>query len=75
MVLYGDLPRFYGDFRCWNVFKERLDSFFEIENTPNEKRRAVLITCISADVYKTLRSVCHPALPKEKTYDELCSNA
>lgn len=72
MTFFGELPHFYGDFGDWNVFSERLEQFFEINDVPDEKKRAILITCIGDDVYKTLRDVCHPALPKEKTFDELC---
>lgn len=54
------------------MFKERLEQFFEINDVKDEKKRAILITCISDDVYKTLRDVCHPTLPKEKSFEELC---
>lgn len=72
MAFFGELPHFYGEFGDWQVFTERLEQFFEINDVPDEKKRAILITCIGDDVYKTLRDVCHPALPKEKTFDELC---
>lgn len=73
MAFFGELPHFYGDHSDWNVFSERLEQFFEINDVPDEKKRAILITCVNDDVYKTLRDVCHPVLPKEKTYDELCA--
>lgn len=72
MAFFGELPRFYGsDYNDWSVFSERLEQFFEINEVAEEKKRAILITCIADDVYKTLRDVCHPVLPKEKTFDEL----
>lgn len=73
MALIGDIPRFhnYGD--DWQVFTERLEQFFEINDVAEEKKRAILLTSISDDVYKTLRDVCHPVLPKSKTFDELCA--
>lgn len=72
MSYIGELPRFWegGD---WQVFKERLEQFFEINDVPDEKKRAILITCIADNVYKTLRDVCHPTLPKDKSFDELCA--
>lgn len=73
MALIGELPRFHNDTDDWLVFTERLEQIFEINDVAPEKKKAILITCIGDDVYKTLRDVCHPALPKEKTYDELCS--
>lgn len=72
MALIGELPRFWSDNDDWQVFTERLEQFFEINDVEDSKKRAILITCIGDNVYKTLRDVCHPALPKEKTFDELC---
>lgn len=73
MAFFGELPHFYGgEFGDWNVFSERLEQFFEVNDVAEEKKKAILITCISDDVYKTLRDVCHPSLPKEKCFDELC---
>lgn len=72
MAYLGELPHFYGDGYDWNVFTERLEQFFEINDVVEEKKKAILITCIGDQVYKTLRDVCHPALPKEKSFDELC---
>lgn len=72
MSFIGELPKFYSQFDDWQVFTERLEQFFEINDVPEEKKKAILITCIGNDVYKTLRDVCHPILPKDKTFDELC---
>lgn len=72
MAFIGELPKFYSQFDDWQVFTERLEQFFEINDVPEEKKKAVLITSIGNDIYKTLRDVCHPVLPKEKTFDELC---
>lgn len=73
MALIGDIPRFYNSGDDWQVFTERLEQFFEINDVADEKKRAILLTSISDDVYKTLRDVCHPILPKNKTFDELCA--
>lgn len=73
MALIGDIPRFYNSGDDWMVFTERLEQFFEINDVAEEKKRAILLTSISDDVYKTLRDVCHPVLPKTKTFDELCA--
>lgn len=73
MALIGEIPRFYNCGDDWMVFTERLEQFFEINEVADEKKRAILLTSISDDVYKTLRDVCHPVLPKNKTFDELCA--
>ncbi|XP_031630261.1 uncharacterized protein LOC116345209 [Contarinia nasturtii] len=72
MALIGEIPKFDSRSDDWLVFTERLEQFFEINDVPEEKKKAILITSVSDDVYKTLRDVCHPVLPKNKTFDELC---
>lgn len=72
MALIGEIPKFYSQDDDWQVFTERLEQFFEINDVAEDKKRAILITSISDDVYKLLRDVCHPVLPKNKTFDELC---
>lgn len=72
MSLIGEIPKFYSQHDDWQVFTERLEQFFEINDVAEDKKRAILITSISDDVYKLLRDVCHPVLPKNKTFDELC---
>lgn len=72
MALIGDLPRFHGEYDDWLVFTERLEQFFEINDVVEEKKKAILITSISDQIYKTLKDLCFPLLPKEKTFNELC---
>lgn len=72
MAFIGELPRFDNQCDDWMVFTERLEQFFEINDVVEEKKKAILITSIGDDIYKTLRDVCHPVLPKNKTFDELC---
>lgn len=71
MATLGDMPKFYGAYDDWFVYAERLEQFFEVNDIPDEKKKAILLISISEGDYKTLRDVCHPALPKEKTYNEL----
>lgn len=70
--LYGQIPEFYGTGDDWNVYYERLEQFFEVNNIPDEKRGAFLISVIGSNSYKTLRDLCHPTLPKDKPFAELC---
>lgn len=72
MALIGELPRFYGEYDDWLVFTEPLEQFFDINNVIEEKKKAILITSISDQIYKTLNDLWFPLLPKEKTFDELC---
>lgn len=70
--MIGDLPTFYSGHSDWQVYTERLEQFFEVNDIAGaDKKKALLLTSIGEDVYKTLRDVCHPQLPKQRSYDEL----
>uniref|UniRef100_D1FPZ6 Putative gag/capsid-like protein n=1 Tax=Simulium nigrimanum TaxID=683695 RepID=D1FPZ6_SIMNI len=68
----GQLPEFHGEGDDWNVYVERLDQFFEVNDVPETKRTALLISVIGSQSYKVLRDLCHPTLPKNKPFEELC---
>lgn len=69
--MIGELPTFYAGSSDWQIYTERLEQFFEVNEIPAEKKKALLLTSVGDDTYKTLRDVCHPQLPKDKTFDEL----
>lgn len=71
--LIGNIPEFCCGVDDWNVYAERLDQFFEVNDIVDEKRSALLISVVGNDAYKTLRDLCHPSLPKTKPFDELCN--
>lgn len=70
--LIGNIPEFYCGSDDWNVYSERLEQYFEVNDIPAEKRSALLISVVGNEAYKTLRDLCHPSLPKEKPFEELC---
>lgn len=69
--MIGEMPVFSNTSSDWVVYTERLEQFFEINDVATEKKKALLLTTIGEDIYKTLRDVCHPMLPKHRTFDEL----
>lgn len=71
--LIGNIPEFYCGSDDWNVYSERLEQYFAVNDIPDEKRSALLISVVGNDAYKTLRDLCHPALPKDKPFEELCA--
>lgn len=71
MSLIGEIPTFYPYGDDWQVYTERLEQFFELNDVNDDKKKAILITTSNSEVYKILRDVCHPVLPKDKTFDEL----
>lgn len=71
MSLLGFLPYFCPSYCDWYVYTERLEQYFEVNDVDPENRKAILLTSLDESIYKTLRAVCHPQLPKEKTYEQL----
>lgn len=57
----------------WSIWKERLDIHFaEINCELENSKKAVLLKSIGSSPYKLLRSLCDPASPLDKSFDELC---
>lgn len=57
-----------GDILC---FLERIEQYFEANETKIEKRCSILLISLHEDVYKILKNMCHPKMPKELSYEEL----
>ena len=69
--MVGSIPNFFIHSDTWDTYAEILEQFFIVNNIEDEKKSAFLISCIGAETYKTLRDLCHPFLPKDKTFEEL----
>ncbi|GFS02824.1 polyprotein [Elysia marginata] len=55
-------------------YKERLDFYFEAnEVTTDAKKRVIFLTVVSQYTFRTIKDLCFPDRPKDKTYDELCT--
>ncbi|XP_038058795.1 uncharacterized protein K02A2.6-like [Patiria miniata] len=54
-------------------YLERLDLYFKANDISPAKQSAVLLSCIGANVYKTVKSLSEPVAVTEKTYAELCT--
>lgn len=72
MALIGELPRYYGAHHDWPLFVENLERIFDINHVAEDKKKAFLINCLYDPIHDTLRDICFPDVPKDKTYDELC---
>ncbi|KAG4074725.1 hypothetical protein HA402_008451 [Bradysia odoriphaga] len=56
----------------WMVYVARLEQFFIAYNIKEDNRkRAMLLTLLSEDVYSTLMDVCFPNAPETKTFKEI----
>lgn len=56
----------------WIIYKERLEQFFISTRETNERKVNILLSLLENNTYKILRSLIHPDLPHEKTYEVLC---
>nr|XP_034194818.1 uncharacterized protein LOC117611038 [Osmia lignaria] len=56
----------------WETFIERLELYFTVNNTIDEKKQAaILLTKVSPDTYKLIKNLCYPQKPKDKTFKEI----
>jgi hypothetical protein len=53
------------------TYLERVHLHFEANALAADKKASVLLTVVGAKNYSIIRSLVSPALPKDKTYDEL----
>lgn len=56
----------------WCTYEERMEQYFLANYIEDNKKVPVLLTVIGEQAYKVLRDLCDPALPKDKTYRDLC---
>ena len=56
----------------WEAYVERLELFFETKDITDEKKKiAHLLTKIGPEMYKTIRDLCAPTKPKDKSYKDI----
>lgn len=71
-AVIGMVTTFDKATQSWEEYSEMLDFFFEANDiTEPERRKAVLLSGIGASTYSLLRNLVSPALPKDKTYNQL----
>ena len=68
--MVGNIPEFNRFEDDWDIYQERLSSFIKLNGI--EDRVALLISIIGTDAYTTLRDICSPESPNDKTFEELC---
>lgn len=56
----------------WQIYQERLEQYFLANYVEESRKVAVLLTVIGDQPYETLKGLCDPELPKQKTYEQLC---
>ncbi|KAF2879808.1 hypothetical protein ILUMI_26335 [Ignelater luminosus] len=57
----------------FQMYEETFAQYCQANEIIGSRRRAMLISLICDDTYKTLRDLCFPDKPQDKSYDELCT--
>lgn len=68
------LPTFESGYSNLESFIDLLEYYFELSDTTDEERKAILLTHLCEEAYELLRAVCSPIKPKDKNYDELINS-
>lgn len=83
----GSIGEFDPTSELFSSYLERLEQFFiandvgkvasdaseAVKKAADPKKVAVMISIIGKKTYNTLRDLCTPSSPKDKTFDELCT--
>ncbi|KAF2892827.1 hypothetical protein ILUMI_13345 [Ignelater luminosus] len=57
----------------FEVYLERLEQYVLANMVEDDRKGSVFLTVISPEVYRILRDLCDPVLPKDRSYEELCA--
>lgn len=55
----------------WNLYIDRLEQYFIVNDVKPAMRIATLITVVGSDAYELMVNLCTPEKPSAKTYDDL----
>ena len=67
----GTIGEFESTKEKFTSYIERVNLFLDANSIPEEKKVSTLLTLIGPESYQILRSLLSPALPKDKTFEEL----
>ncbi|KAF4518100.1 hypothetical protein B566_EDAN007801 [Ephemera danica] len=70
-MMLSKFPNFCEEKDDIELYLERLESCFEVDNIAPDKQVHALIVVLGSSAYKELRNNCYPGyLPSEKTFEE-----
>ena len=68
----GRIEVFDESLELWDAYKERLDPFFIANSVKDDKKVPALPSLIGGRTFGVLRDLTAPALPAERTYENMC---
>lgn len=71
MSRLGKIEEFDAKVQTFDSYLERFEHFVSANDIAQEKKLSVFLTVIGAEAYEVLKNLVVPALPGEKTFDEV----
>ena len=68
---FGGMDAFKPKEEEWLTYVERLEMFFAVNNVPEHKKAASLLTLIGGKMYALLKSLTTPTKPMEMSFKEI----
>ena len=71
MARIGSLGEFNVEEDDWNIYIERVKLYLKANSIKQDVQVPVFLTVMGSKAYKKLRTLCSPAAPETKSFDEL----
>lgn len=71
MPSYGEFKQFDQSLESWTSYTERLKHYFVANDTPNAKRKSILLTLIGPTTYSLAKSLSQPDGLETKSYNDI----
>ena len=68
---FGHMDSFNADNETISAYLEQFDLFVQANGVANDKKVPVFLSVLGGKTYDLLRNLVSPALPKDKSLDEL----
>ena len=65
------ISQFNSDEESWESYIERLEQYFVLHGTANDKKVSVLLTFMGPKTYQLLKDLLSPQKPSEKNYQQI----
>lgn len=67
----GDDIKYRLNVDDWDTFVERMELYFDVNDTPEEKWVAEILTRVNEDSFKMIKNLALPRKPKDLSFEEL----
>lgn len=71
MPTHGKFKEFDQTIETWTTYTERLKHYFDANDTPNGKKKSILLTVIGPSTYSLVKSLAQPDDLSTKSFDEI----